>query len=86
MSAASIQGGIAGFVQVVLAPHLVELLVKEDMSLEGDDWDSRAREIIAESAEAGELLNPEEQNSIDDGAHDTGLVQVLQDEEDDDGY
>ena len=64
MSSSGLQGGVAGFVQAVLVPHLAELLIKEDMDLQGDDWRSRAREVIAESAELGELANPELQEKV----------------------
>lgn len=59
VSPSGYQGGIAGFVQGVLVPHLAELLIKEDMQPEGRKWAERVREIIAESAEVGELVNPE---------------------------
>lgn len=61
---------------------MAELLIKEDMDLEGDDWETKARDIIAESSEVGDLLNPEE-DGIDDGAHETGLTKILQNDEDD---
>lgn len=57
VSPSGYQGGISGFVQGVLVPHLAELLIKEDMQLTGRDWSKRAREIVAESAEVGELLH-----------------------------
>lgn len=65
--------------QVVLAPHLVELLVKEDMKLSGDDWETEAREIVAESTGVGELLNPEE-DKLDASHH---AIEVVNDEDDD---
>ncbi|KAF7195283.1 hypothetical protein HII31_03489 [Pseudocercospora fuligena] len=83
VSTSGVQGGVSGFVQVVLAPHLVELLVKEDMNLDGDDWESRAREIIAESTHLGELLHPEEEDDkVDD--IDTAHVIAIVDNDDDD--
>ncbi|KXT07618.1 hypothetical protein AC578_10141 [Pseudocercospora eumusae] len=82
VSTSGVQGGVSGFVQVVLAPHLVELLVKEDMNLGGNDWEIRAREIIAESTQLGELLHPEEEDDkVDD--IDTARVMALVDDDDD---
>ncbi|KAI5366327.1 Putative restriction of telomere capping protein [Septoria linicola] len=78
--ATGIQGGVNGFVQLVLAPHLVELLVKEDLKLNGDAWEDRAREVLAESAEIGELLFPEEHDKVGDNAYEDHIV----DEHDDD--
>ncbi|KXT18686.1 hypothetical protein AC579_2706 [Pseudocercospora musae] len=81
VSTSGVQGGVSGFVQVVLAPHLVELLVKEDMDLNGDDWESRAREIISESTQLGELMHPEEEDDkVDD--IDTAHVIAVVDEDD----
>ncbi|KJX92771.1 hypothetical protein TI39_contig5827g00021 [Zymoseptoria brevis] len=57
------QGGVSGFVQAVLVPHLAELLVKDDMKLAGD-WEVKAREIIADSVEVGELMHPELEDLI----------------------
>jgi hypothetical protein len=34
-------------------------MIKDDMLLKGHEWAVRAREIIAESADVGELLHPE---------------------------
>lgn len=72
--ATGIQGGVNGFVQLVLAPHLAELLVKEDLGLAGDAWEDRAREVLAESAEIGELLFPEEQDKVGDNAYEDHIV------------
>lgn len=58
-------GGVTGFVQAVMLPHLAELLVKEDMKLSGD-WAPRARDILSESAEVGELMHPEARDKIED--------------------
>lgn len=59
VSPSGYQGGISGFVQGVLVPHLAELLIKDDMRMKGDEWTVRVRELIAESADMGELLHPE---------------------------
>ena len=53
-------GGVSGFVQAVLVPELAEQLVREDMKVSGE----RARELIADSAELGDLLNPEVDEKI----------------------
>ena len=55
VNASGISGGVSGFVQAVLVPELAEQLVREDMKVS----DVRAREIVNESAELGDLLNPE---------------------------
>ena len=46
---------MSGLVQKVLVPELAEQLVREDMHVSGE----QARDIIAESAELGELLHPD---------------------------
>ena len=79
--ASGIQGGVNGFVQLVLAPHLAELLVKEDLNLCSDDWETRAREVLAESTEIGELLWPEEQDKVGEDAYQNHIVEEDSDED-----
>ncbi|KAK5142716.1 hypothetical protein LTR16_012843, partial [Cryomyces antarcticus] len=56
VSAIGVSGGVSGYVQAVLVPELAMSLVKEDLRLaDDDDDDVRAREVLAESAEVGEL-------------------------------
>ncbi|KAL8663903.1 MAG: hypothetical protein Q9202_003452 [Teloschistes flavicans] len=55
-------GGVAGFVQAVLAPELAVMVVKDDMKVD----DEQAREILNESSEVGNLLNEEEDEVIKD--------------------
>ena len=55
VAASGVSGGVSGFVTGVLVPELAEQLVKEDTSVSED----RARTIIAESVELGELLHPD---------------------------
>ncbi|KAL9579025.1 MAG: hypothetical protein Q9203_006874 [Teloschistes exilis] len=55
-------GGVAGFVQAVLAPELAVMVVKDDMKVD----DEQAREILRESSEVGNLLNEEEDEIIKD--------------------
>jgi hypothetical protein len=71
------QGGVSGFVQAVLVPHLAELLVSDDMNLDEDSPDraQQARIIIAASAELGELIHPEAEDKIE----------VVDDDDDADG-
>lgn len=61
--ASGAQGGVSGFVQSVLVPHLAEMLIKEDHYLTLD-WEAEVRDIIAESGELGELMNPETEDEI----------------------
>ncbi|CAK1364006.1 hypothetical protein CB0940_04024 [Cercospora beticola] len=77
--ASGIQGGVNGFVQLVLAPHLAELLVKEDLNLTQKDWGTRAREVLTESTEIGELLFPEDEDKFGDDAYKHHIVQEEQD-------
>lgn len=53
--------GVTGYVQAVLVPELAVMLVKEDMSVDDDE---RAREILRESVEIGDLLNEEEDEVV----------------------
>jgi hypothetical protein len=61
IAASGISGGVSGFVQAVLVPELVQQLVMEDM---GDASEEAARDRIAESAEIGEVLNPEAEERV----------------------
>lgn len=82
-------GGVTGFVQAVLAPHLAELLVKEDMGLESGTWEHAARGIIAESAELGELLHPEEaEDRVGEDSYQRNTFgrHALEDEEDEEEH
>lgn len=59
-----------------MVPHLAELLIKEDMRVKGPGWAARVRELIAESADVGELLHPEvEDRSRGVGGKDDWMVQ-----------
>ncbi|KAF2159316.1 hypothetical protein M409DRAFT_60901 [Zasmidium cellare ATCC 36951] len=73
VASSGVQGGVSGFVQAVLVPHLAEQLIKEDMKLTGD-WSSQARDIITDSCEVGEILFPE----VEDG-----VVEIPDDSDDD---
>ncbi|KAL8732692.1 MAG: hypothetical protein Q9166_002668 [cf. Caloplaca sp. 2 TL-2023] len=57
-------GGVAGFVQAVLAPELAVMLVKDDMNVD----EEQARVILSESSDIGNLLNEEEDEVIRDAA------------------
>ena len=61
-------GGVAGFVQAVLAPELAVMLVKDDMNVD----EEQAREILKESSEVGNLLNEEEDEMIKDAVVEMG--------------
>ena len=71
VAVSGIQGGVSGFVQAVLVPELAVSLVEEDM---GPSTHQDPIDIIAESAEVGDLLNP----AVDDKVH------VVEDFEDED--
>lgn len=60
VAAAGVSGGVSGFVQAVLVPELAEQLVMEDLKLSS----TRAREIITDSAELGELLYPDVDDKV----------------------
>ena len=62
--AAGISGGVSGFVQAVLVPELAEQLIMEDMQTSCEE----AREIIAASAELGELLYPDVDDKVPEAA------------------
>ena len=59
-------GGVSGYVQAVLVPELAVLLVMDDMSIDQE----KAREMIRDSAEIGNLVNEEEDEVIKDPAGD----------------
>lgn len=52
---------MSGFIQAVLVPELAVHLVKEDMKVS----EAKAREILSESADVGDLLNPEIEEKIE---------------------
>lgn len=56
ISATGISGGVSGYVHSVLVPELATSLVMEDAGVDAD----KARDIIVESSDIGELLNAEE--------------------------
>jgi hypothetical protein len=60
VAASGIAGGVSGFVQAVMVPEVAVLLVKEDMKVDVQ----RARKILAESWELGELLNEEADEKV----------------------
>ena len=55
-------GGVSAYVQAVLVPELATALIKEDLGVD----EKRAKEIIKESAELGELVNEEEGDVVDE--------------------
>ena len=57
-------GGVSRYVQAVLVPELAVLLVMDDMKVD----DEKAREVIRDSVDIGNLLNEEEDEMITDPA------------------
>ena len=49
--------GATGYAQAVLVPEVALMLIKEDLGVD----EERAREVMEESAEVGDLLNPQEE-------------------------
>jgi hypothetical protein len=66
VAASGIAGGVSGFVQAVLVPEVAVALVREDMKVD----EKRAREILKESLELGELLNEEAPEQVESEAED----------------
>ena len=56
-------GGVSRYVQAVLVPELAVRLIRDDMKLDDDD-EEKAREVLRESGEIGNLLNEEEEDEI----------------------
>ena len=56
-------GGVTGYMQAVLVPELAVALVREDMGVDAD----KARAILKESADLGELVNEEEDEVLERG-------------------
>ena len=61
VGASGVAGGVSGFVQAVLVPEVAVALVKEDMKVD----EKRARVILKESLELGELLNEEAHEQVE---------------------
>ena len=57
-------GGVSRYVQAVLVPELAVLLIKDDMKVD----DEKAREIMRDSVDIGNLLNEEEDEIITEPA------------------
>lgn len=53
-------GGVSRYVQAVLVPELAVLLIQEDMKVD----EEKAREILRDSVDIGNLLNEEEDETI----------------------
>ncbi|KAL8965526.1 MAG: hypothetical protein Q9197_006474 [Variospora fuerteventurae] len=66
--------GVAGFVQAVLAPELVVMLVKDDMQVD----EEQARVVLEESSEIGHLLNEEEDETIIDVGEDETSRDIIE--------
>ncbi|KAF4548315.1 Hypothetical protein D9617_29g006910 [Elsinoe fawcettii] len=60
MTSSGVAGGISGYVQAVIVPELALGLIMEDMELD----ETKAKKILAESEEIGDLLNAEEEEKI----------------------
>ena len=56
------QGGVSRYVQAVLVPELAVLLVMDDMKVD----EEKAREVLRDSVDIGNLLNEEEDEMITD--------------------
>lgn len=61
VAASGIAGGVTGFIQAVLVPELAVKLVQEDLGVSGH----KAHEVVIESGELGDLLNPEIEEKVD---------------------
>ena len=57
-------GGVSRYVQAVLVPELAVLLIKDDMKVD----EEKAREVLRDSVDIGNLLNEEEDEIITDPA------------------
>jgi hypothetical protein len=66
IGASGVAAGVSGFVQAVLVPEVAVALVQEDMKCD----ERRARDILKESLELGELLNEEAHEEVVSGAED----------------
>lgn len=62
--------GVAGYVQAVLVPELAVLLIREDLGVGVE----KAREVLMESAEMGDLLNPQDEETVQDRGEDEARV------------
>ncbi|CAG8262812.1 unnamed protein product [Penicillium salamii] len=73
--------GVAGYAQCVLVPELAMRLVKQDMGVD----DEEARQIMRESMDIGQKLNPEANDvvPVPAGLDGLGLVAQSDDEEED---
>ena len=63
-------GGVSRYVQAVLVPELAILLIKDDMKVD----DEKAREVLRDSVDIGNLLNEEEDEIIAEPAPTEGEI------------
>lgn len=61
IAAFGLAGGVSGFVQAVLVPEVAVALVKADLMVD----EQRARDVLAESWELGELVNDEADEKVE---------------------
>lgn len=61
--------GVSNYVRSVLVPELAMMLIKDDMGI-AHDADERAKVIMNESAEMGDLTNPQDEDNIKQEADD----------------
>ena len=66
-------GGVSGFVQSVLVPELGVRLIMEDMSVN----EEKAKIIMKDTIDVGDLVNPDEGGDIYDYDSDDGFVPLL---------
>lgn len=59
--ASGVAGGVSGFVQAVLVPELAVALVREDLKV----GEKRARDVLGESWELGELVHDEAEEKVE---------------------
>ncbi|TKX27158.1 RTC4-like domain-containing protein [Elsinoe australis] len=60
MVASGVAGGVSGYVQAVIVPELAMSLIMEDMDVD----EQRAKVVLEESSELGNLLNIEEEEKL----------------------
>ncbi|KAF2088108.1 hypothetical protein K490DRAFT_56126 [Saccharata proteae CBS 121410] len=72
--------GVSGYIQVVLVPELATLLVMEDMEAE----EGRAREVLEESVEYGDLLHKAIEDRIERPEDEEEAEEEVEEDEDED--
>lgn len=80
MASSGASGGVSGYVHAILVPEMALGLIMEDMHCDRE----KARVILADSADIGEMFNAEEDEKVQRVEVDLLYTSGINDDDDDD--